>query len=263
LVDGKEIARSKAEERQQKLSEIRRNRRKQLSIIAVVAIVVLLGSFQLLRSGLFNVKKTEISGSKFVAPVKIIEVCGVNENTNLLRVPTKELRKKILKDPWVKDVTIKRALPSTLRIEIVERVPVALLSHGGKFYLVDENLFVVAERQYADDMTVPTITDLTIEKVKVGDMLINDSLVNAISCLNSMEPSFRKTINLISASSIDKLSLYNKDNVEILYGEAKPAVDKNKVLQTILKEQGRQVILVDIRNYPQSDPVIKRIDSVP
>jgi len=263
MVEGKDHARAKAEERQRKLVEIRRNRRKQITIIASVFIIVILGVTQLFRSSLFSVKNVDIAGNKYISPVKIVETCGVNENSNLLKVPTGRLREAIQKDPWVKSVTVKRVLPSTLRIEIEERVPIALISHAGKFFLVDEDLTIIAERQYADGINVPSITDLPVGKIKIGHKLINRSLVNAVDCLKAMEPEFRKSVNLLSASSVDKLSLYNKDNVEILFGNAQNARDKNKVLQTILKNQGRQVILIDIRNYPQSDPVIKRIDSVP
>ncbi|MBE0447702.1 MAG: FtsQ-type POTRA domain-containing protein [Actinobacteria bacterium] len=270
MVDGKEIARSKAEERQQKLVGIRRKRRIRSLVILMVVFAVLIGIFQLYRSGMFNVKNVNVVGNKSVPLVKVREACSISDNSSLLSVPIKEIRERILKDPWIKDVTIKRRLPDTLRIEIKERIPIALISHsqGGKFYLIDEDLFVIAERQYADGIGVPTITDLEIEKIKVGDGIVNDSLDNAIKCLKSMDPSLRKTISLLAASSVDKLSLYlslykGRDNVEILYGESKQAEEKNKVLQTILKEQGQQVILIDIRNFPQSDPVIKRIDVVP
>jgi len=263
LSEGRQIAKTKAEERQQKLVLIRRKRRNQIAIIAAAVFVVLIGAFELYHSGLFNVTKVEITGNKAVPAAKIAQVCNVDQETNLLSVSTEDIRNKLLKEPWIKDVAVKRALPHTLKVELVERMPAVLISFGGKFYLVDEDLFVVAERQYADGANVPTVTDLPVAKIKVGDKLMNESLDNAVKCLKSMDPELRKTIVLISAPSVDKLSLYNKDNMEILYGEAKQADQKNKVLQSILKEQGRQVIFIDIRSYPHSDPVLRRIDSVP
>ncbi|HCH00118.1 MAG: hypothetical protein A2074_06710 [Candidatus Aquicultor primus] len=263
MVEGKDLARAKAEARQRKLVDIRRTRRKQILIIASVIIAVVMGVAQLFRSGVFNVKSVDISGNKYVSPVRIVETCGINENTNLLSVPTGKLQVKIEKDPWVKSVVVRRALPNTLKIVVDERVPKALISHTGKFFLVDEELFIIAERQYAEGINVPIITDLPVSKMKVGRRLLNGSLENAMNCLKEMSPAFQKSINLISASSIDKLTLYNKDNVEILFGSAENARDKNKILDTIISKQGKQVIQIDIRNYPKSDPVVKRIDSMP
>ncbi len=263
MFEGQKIAKSKAQERQQKLVLIRRRRRIQLSVIIAVLLILILGVFQLYRSGLINVKKIEVSGNKSVPSTKIIKACRVGEHTSLLSVSTGDISGRILKDPWIKNVTIKRVFPHTLRVEVQERVPLAIISQGGKFYLVDDDLFVLSDRQYADNSDIPTITNLPVDKIRVGERLTNNSLENAVKCIKSMDPEFRKTISLISASSPDKLSLYNKSNVEILYGEAKQTDDKNKVLQTILKEQGKQVIFIDIRSYPHSDPVLRRMDSVP
>jgi len=262
MVEGRDLAKTKAAERQERIVTIRRRRRTQSLIIATGVLILLIAAFQLYRSGLFNVKKIDVAGSKIVSAVKVMENCAISENTNILTVNTGEVKQRIAKDPWIKEVSVKRVLPQTLRVEIVERVPVALITHGEKFYLIDEEYFIVAERESSEASEVPVITDLPIKKAKVGDRIFNKSLENAVNCLKSMEPSLRKTITLASASSVDKLYLYNEDNVEILYGEAKQTSGKNEVLNTILKEQGRQVIFIDIRNYPQSDPVLRRMDLV-
>lgn len=263
MVEGRELAKTKAEERQQRIADIRRRRRTQSLIMATGVFILLIAAVQLYRSGLFDVKKIDVAGSKVVSAVKIMEKCEVNESTNILTLDTGKIKQRIAKDPWIKEVSVKRALPQTLRVEVIERIPIALIAYGEKFYLIDEEFFVVAERDSSEASEVPIITDLPIKKAKVGDRIINKSLENAIKCLKSMEPTLRKTITMISASSVDKLYLYNEDNVEILYGEAKQARDKNEVLQTILKEQGKQVIFIDIRSYPQSDPVLRRMDLVP
>lgn len=263
MSEGRQIAKTKAEERRQKLALIRRKRRNQIAIITIAIFAVLIGTFELYHSGIFNVTKVEITGNKAVPAAKVVQACNVDQETNLLSVSTDGIRDRLLKNSWIKDAAVKRSLPHTLKVELTERTPAVLVSYSGKFFLVDEDLFVITERQYADGANVPTVTDLPIAKIKVGDKLMNEPLDNVVKCLKSMDPALRKTISLVSAPSIDKLSLYNKDNVEILYGEAKQADQKNKVLQSILKEQGRQVIFIDIRSYPHSDPVLRRIDSVP
>jgi len=263
LIDGKEIAKSKAEERQNKLNRIRRQRRNKLLVIIVIILAVVLGAYKLYNSGLFSVNKIEVSGNKFVTTAKIIDACKINQNSNILSISTRRLKDRIMKNPWIKDVTIRRALFHTLKIEVVERVPIVIISSNGKFYLVDDESFVIAERQYADDLNIPSMTELPVSEIKVGERIMNKSLENAIKCLKLMSPSLRKSITLLSAASVDKLSLYNKDNIEILYGAAEQAEEKNKLLEAILKKEGRQVIFIDVRNYPKSNPVLRRIDSVP
>lgn len=261
--EGKVLAKTKAEERHRKLAQIKRKRRSQLSVIAGIIVAFLLINYWLHHSSLLNVTNINIAGNKFVPSNKIVEACNVSRESNLLSIPTTEIRDRLLKNPWIQDVKVIRAIPHTLQVNIVERKPVALLSHTNKFYVIDENKFVIAELATTEGADVPIITDVPVDRIRAGRRIVNSSLDNALRCLKAMNPEFRDTINLLSASSVDKLSLYNKDNIEILYGEAKQVHDKNKVLQTILKQQGRQVVFIDIRSYPHSDPVIKRMDSVP
>ncbi|HEY3374351.1 MAG TPA: FtsQ-type POTRA domain-containing protein [Candidatus Aquicultor sp.] len=263
MVEGRSLARSKAEERYRKIAHIKRQRRLRVTVLFGSIFIIITLVYWLYNSSLFNITNIDVAGNKFIPSSKIAAACGVTENTSLLNVPVKDIRRKLLKDPWVQDAQVKRALPHTLRVDIVERTPIALISHANKFYMIDANKCVIAERPNSDGVTIPIITDIPVAKVQIGHRIVNSSLENAILCLNSMPASLRNSINLLSASSIDKLSLYNRANIEILYGEAKQAEDKNTVLAGILKKQGKQVVFIDIRSYPHSDPVIKRMDSVP
>lgn len=48
--------------------------------------------------------------------------------------------------PWIKEAKITRQLPDTIHIELTERVPVALWQHQGKLSLIDDEGFVLADR---------------------------------------------------------------------------------------------------------------------
>jgi cell division protein FtsQ len=263
IINGKEIAKSKAQERQQKLSEIRRKQRVRWLYVAVAVIAFFAVMFEVYHTSFLDVKTIEIRGNKYVSPETVKKACAINKPTNIFSVPVADIQSSISKNPWIKTVSVNRILPSTIRVDIVERAPIALISSAGRFFMVDEDRLIIASRAYSDGMDLPVIADLPVSNIKVGERLIHPSLENAIKCLVSMDPTFEKSINLVSASSVKKLSLYNKDNIEILYGDAKLAPEKNKVISGILKEQGKQVIFIDIRSYPQTDPVLRRLDAAP
>jgi cell division protein FtsQ len=263
VFNGKEIAKSKAEERQQKLSKIRRKQYSRLLYVAFAIACILLCLYEIYHSSFLDVKRIKVTGNKYVSSEIVKQKCNISKSTNILRVPTASIQQKLLKDPWIKSVSVGRVFPNTLQIDIEERTPIAKVSLGNKFYLVDNDQFIISSSAYADSHDLPVIADLPVTGIKVGDRFINPSLKNAIACLAAMDISFKKTINLISASSVNKLSLYNKDNIEILYGDAKLAGEKNKVISGILKKQGKQVIFIDIRSYPQTDPVLRRLDAAP
>ncbi|MBI4733755.1 MAG: FtsQ-type POTRA domain-containing protein [Rubrobacteridae bacterium] len=262
-INGKEVAKSKAEIRQQKLSEIRRRQRTKWVYVLIAVIGVAAAFYELYHSSYLDIKSIEISGNNYVKAETIKSKCDLSKPTNILRVPVNDIRQKLANDPWIKSVDVVKIYPSTLRIEIEERRPVALISLANSFYFVDKEYFIIASREFSEGLNLPVITDLPVSKIKTGDRLINPSLKNAIDCLAAMEPTLGKSINLMSALSVNKLSLYNKDDIEILYGDARFAGEKNKVISGILKEHGKQVITIDIRSYPQTDPVISRLETTP
>jgi cell division protein FtsQ len=62
---------------------------------------------------------------------------GLEPGTNLLAVDTDELERRIAGERWVDTVEVRREFPDTLRVEVVEHVPAAVLL-ADRFYLIDE-----------------------------------------------------------------------------------------------------------------------------
>lgn len=68
----------------------------------------------------------------------IYNFCNLNDKLDL-----KLLLLEIKKDPWIKDINIKRKPPNTLQINIEEYLPFAMLTDGRNLYLMDENGTVI------------------------------------------------------------------------------------------------------------------------
>ena len=67
-----------------------------------------------------------------------------------------------MRSPWVRDAALRRSLPSTVEVVIVERQPVGIGRINGETYLVDESGVVIDQYgpQYAD-FDLPIIDGLT------------------------------------------------------------------------------------------------------
>jgi cell division protein FtsQ len=219
--------------------------------------------YYLYNASFLNIRKIEVKGNKNLSDQQIKKVAGARVGENLLRAATGKMRARLLKNPWIKLVSINRRLPNKLEIVVVERQPFAIISFKGHFYLVDENNFIIAKRSNLDSINLPSITDLPVTKIKVGEVLKIKALENAITCLKSLPDDLKKSIYLLSASSVEKLSLYSRDEIEIIYGRAEKTDEKNQVLKAILDHQGKdsKIIFVDVRVY--KNPIVKRLGSIP
>ena len=64
---------------------------------------------------------------------------------NIVTTPLEPWRQRLLSSPWVREASLRRALPGTIEVRIVERVPMAVARSGDSLLLIDEQGTVVDE----------------------------------------------------------------------------------------------------------------------
>ena len=84
------------------------------------------GSDQIEIAGLHNVHKSQV-----------MSVMGADIGRNVFFVPLDDRQKQLEEIPWVESATVMRLLPNRLKIQIVERTPVAFAQIGSKIALID------------------------------------------------------------------------------------------------------------------------------
>lgn len=121
-----------------------------------------LGSFFLYspRVTLSSLDQIEISGTHYLARQIITEKFTLDENKSVLRVPLDERRTALEAIPWVDHAIVSRILPDRLRVEIVERSPVAFLRSGTDLGLIDAH-GVLLDRPVEGDFQFPVVGGIT------------------------------------------------------------------------------------------------------
>jgi cell division protein FtsQ len=85
-----------------------------------------------------RVGKLEVRGSHFLSEGEVRELASPAVGENILALDIDGLKGRLRASPWVADATVTRALPDTVRVEIHERVPLAL-AELERLYLMDED----------------------------------------------------------------------------------------------------------------------------
>ncbi len=85
-----------------------------------------------------RVGRLEVRGSHFLSEGEVRELIGPAVGENILALDIEGLKARLRASPWVADATVTRALPDTVRVEIHERVPLAL-AEIERLYLMDED----------------------------------------------------------------------------------------------------------------------------
>ena len=111
----------------------------QVLAVAVLAVVGAWTAWQrVFASERLRVGKLEVRGSHFLSEGEVRELVGAAVGERILSLDIEALKARLRASPWVADATVTRTLPDTLRVEIRERVPLAL-AELDRLYLMDEN----------------------------------------------------------------------------------------------------------------------------
>jgi cell division protein FtsQ len=102
----------------------------------VVAFALWSGYAQVMASERLKVARVEVRGSRFLSEGEVRELLGPAVGENILALDIQELKGRLRASPWVADATVTRTLPDTLRVEVVERAPLAL-AEVERLYLMD------------------------------------------------------------------------------------------------------------------------------
>jgi cell division protein FtsQ len=87
----------------------------------------------------FSVQEVFVVGRHRTPRRALLDALAVKEGAPILAVNIHAARERVLALPWVGEASIERLLPDTLVIHVIERKPLALWQHRGKFALIDQS----------------------------------------------------------------------------------------------------------------------------
>lgn len=111
----------------------------------------------LLTSSLLNVTSVQVSGCQVLDPQTVIQQAMIPSGVNILSLDLDGLRNRVTDHPWIASAVISREIPDRIRIEIVERKPVALVK-GQQFYLLDDQGVCFSSAAPGKHIGLPIIT---------------------------------------------------------------------------------------------------------
>jgi cell division protein FtsQ len=101
--------------------------------------------------------QVETTGNQFVGRAALTEVFSPDLGKSIFRVPLDARRKEIESIPWVQGATVERTLPDRIRVDLVERTPIAFLRTGNELQLVDAS-GVLLERPLEAGFHFPVVS---------------------------------------------------------------------------------------------------------
>src|SRR5580698_3699079 len=79
----------------------------------------------------------EVTGTQNVTKAQIMEVMGGDIGRNIFFIPLAQQKTQLEQIPWVESASVMRFVPNRLKVEILERTPVAFARVGPRILLID------------------------------------------------------------------------------------------------------------------------------
>lgn len=137
------------------------------SLLSAMAVAFIFGYDVVTQCEWFRLRHLEVVGIRALDRSQVLERAGVREGVNVLSVNLSLARKHLLAHPLVAAVSVRREMPDTLRIEVEEHRPVAVLDLGRRF-LMNERGEIYKEMDGADPRDLPLIRGLSFSDIRLG-----------------------------------------------------------------------------------------------
>lgn len=193
--------------------------------VCVLAIVAAVAWF----TPVLSVRTVKIDGAVAVPEQQVRELLEIPSGRSMLRIDTTEIARRVAGIPKVRTARVQRVFPSTVKVTVVERVPVLFFESPQGAHLLD------AES-----------VEFAIEPAPIGvPKLITDHPASddpvteaAVAVLTVLPPALGIQVDEVVARSISDISLNLKDGRTVLWGGMNDAERKSAVVLPLLTRPG-------------------------
>ncbi len=231
--------------------------RKRLRVLLVFGGVslVLVAAWAATRSAILDVDHFDVNGLSTHSETDVISAARIDRGVPLVDVDLGLIDLRVDQLPWVKEAKSARQWPGTIRIDVVERVPMALIPAGdGVYAVIDEASVVTGEVTLASAPDLPVI-DVALD-TKVG--AVEDAAIPGLAVVAAMPSDVTAWVQLILVDpESGKVGLDLVGSAKVDLGDISLLADKLESLRSVLA--GADLRCVELIDASVADlPTIKR-----
>jgi len=132
----------------------------------VVGLLIVYGAYRgssvIAHGRVLQIDRIVVRGNERLSKGEVLAVLSGLRGESLMWTDLDAWRRRLLASPWVRDAALRRSLPSTVEVVVLERQPIGIGRLAGEMYLVDDRGVVIDQYGplYAD-LDLPIIDGLS------------------------------------------------------------------------------------------------------
>ena len=154
-----------------KKNKKRKTRLKPWFLASVALIIVVTVTVTLMLTVFFNVASVKVVGSSIYSENAIISASGIMDGDNIIRLSKDDIAENIIKKlPYVKSVTVSKALPDTVGIKVTPATECYTVLTDDGFFVADKDYKVLRSVSEKSEQLV-SVVGLNVKAPVAGNML--------------------------------------------------------------------------------------------
>lgn len=228
--------------------KLKRKQKKQITGLTLIIIVAALIVIMLLTPG-FDIKEINVYGNSVVKNEDIIKSSGIVKGVNIFSVSLKSARDNIEEMGYIESVKVKRNLPSSIDIEVVEAAGVAyIVTKNGNVMITADgrciDLVNISENKKDEEQKqLPVIRGIKSIKYKIGGKIKSEEsekLEVLFECLKEFSKyGYVFDMEYIDVSDVEDVRFsYNQGKLKVSMGSREKIPYKVECFGPILEAIG-------------------------
>ncbi|MBC8590709.1 cell division protein FtsQ/DivIB [Wansuia hejianensis] len=217
--------------------EKKNKRRKIIFNMALFITLFTLSTLFMFNSQLFNIKNIEVKGNNILSKDEIINISGISKGENIFKMKRSTTIERINSLPYIKEAYIKRKIPNTILIDIIERQEKMLIKNISMFLTVDQDGYILNQVE-SEVENLPIIIGLDVDKVVPGDNVFAGieykNLIDFIDEGNNI--GLLDQIKEIDLSIAKDINILLNNGIHIAFGTLDDVEYRLRLLNEILKD---------------------------
>ena len=219
------------------------------------------------------VKDMTVNGKLRLSHGEVVALLDGIQGANMLTLDLEHFRQRLMGSPWVADADIRRVLPSTVVVVILEREPIGIGRFGNNLYLIDGRAAIIDTYGPPHaDLDLPIIDGLAAAghgngiRVDAARGILAVSLIQALTA----RPDIAKQISQIDVADLrNAMVVFKGDSTAVRVGEQDfvRRLQAYLDLMPVLRERIPNIDYVDLRFdgriYVRPHQAITQVQSKP
>ena len=210
----------------------------------------------------FAVKQIEVTGAVHTPKAAIDAITQRYVGVNFFKIDLARMQRDFGSLAWIQRISIEKKIPDSLRINVVERTPVAIVrDHDGWLQYVDGSGVVLAELSPSigdDDLPLIVMDGAGHSPAEVGAPSDAElaRTVRFVRDLKSADPALYSRVGEVRPVAPRGFAIFDRDLNTTVYLNAEDAVSKWRSLYSVMQGEGLGKSAIEYADLRFADRIV-------